>query len=47
MCLLSSLVTTSPITSRFLGTMFNSPEILPAQNENKAYLTKESRGGKR
>jgi hypothetical protein len=44
--LLSSLVT-SPITSRFLGMMFNSPEILPAQNENKAYLTKESRGGKR
>jgi hypothetical protein len=26
--------------------MFNSPEILPVQNENKDSLTKESRGGK-
>jgi hypothetical protein len=42
------LVTTSPITSRFPGMVFNSPEILPAQKENnKTYLTKESRGGKR
>jgi hypothetical protein len=35
-----------PATSEFLGTLLNSPEILPVENENKDNMTKESRGGK-